>query len=226
MTFTARTKEAFAAWAVNVAKSSQSAFVNISQNAYLGLQNAANNVVSFVNSTSSAISSWVSNSVQNFATWAKGVIDSVVSGLQKAWESFKSFMEATGQAISSWWSGNKQWVVPLAVGAAITIGAIALVPATGGASFGALALAANGGMFDEGQLFVARERGPELVGSINGRTAVANNDQIVEGIKAGVYDAVTAAMGGNTDRPVNVKVYLDSREIRSGQQRLARATGR
>ncbi len=35
-------------------------------------------------------------------------------------------------------------------------------------------------------MFVAREAGPELVGTIGGRTAVANNDQIVEGISAGV----------------------------------------
>lgn len=45
---------------------------------------------------------------------------------------------------------------------------------------------ASGGYVNEGQLFIAREAGPELVGSMNGRTAVANNDQIVEGIASGV----------------------------------------
>jgi hypothetical protein len=45
----------------------------------------------------------------------------------------------------------------------------------------------KGGFPQEGQLFLAREPGnPEMVGSIGGRTAVANNDQIVEGISAGV----------------------------------------
>ena len=45
----------------------------------------------------------------------------------------------------------------------------------------------HGGFPEEGQLFLAREPGnPEMVGSIGGRTAVANNDQIVEGISAGV----------------------------------------
>ena len=39
------------------------------------------------------------------------------------------------------------------------------------------------------QLFLAREAGPELVGTVGGRTAVANNDQIVEGIARGVQDA-------------------------------------
>ena len=44
----------------------------------------------------------------------------------------------------------------------------------------------DGGFPTQGQMFVAREAGPELVGTIGGRTAVANNDQIVEGISAGV----------------------------------------
>lgn len=83
---------------------------------------------------------------------------------------------------------------------------------------------ATGGFPTEGQLFVAREAGPELVGTMGGNTAVANNQEIVEGIRQGVYDAVVAAnANGNSD--VSVKVYLDSREIRAGQERLARAWG-
>ena len=51
---------------------------------------------------------------------------------------------------------------------------------------------ADGGFVDQGQLFIAREAGAELVGSIGRRTAVANNDQIVEGI-------ATATREGNED---------------------------
>lgn len=50
---------------------------------------------------------------------------------------------------------------------------------------------ASGGFPPEGQMFVAREAGPELVGSIGRRTAVANNDQIVSGIEGGVRMANT-----------------------------------
>ena len=84
---------------------------------------------------------------------------------------------------------------------------------------------AQGGFPDEGQMFIAREAGPELVGTVGGRTAVASNNDIFEGIRAGVFEAVSAAManGGNGD--VSVKVYLDSREIKTGQQRLNRAMG-
>ena len=52
---------------------------------------------------------------------------------------------------------------------------------------------ASGGFPDTGELFIAREAGPELVGTINGHTAVANNGQIVDGIASaneGVINAV------------------------------------
>lgn len=49
---------------------------------------------------------------------------------------------------------------------------------------------ANGGFPDVGELFYARESGPELVGTIGGSPAVANNDQIIEGIRQGVADAM------------------------------------
>ena len=55
--------------------------------------------------------------------------------------------------------------------------------------FDSINMHAAGGFPTEGQLFIAREAGAELVGSIGNRTAVANNDQIVEGIRQGVSDA-------------------------------------
>ena len=84
---------------------------------------------------------------------------------------------------------------------------------------------ASGGFPEEGQLFLAREQGAEMVGSIGGRTAVATNNDIVTAVATGVADAVSSVMGNQSGQPVNVRVYLDSREIRAGQQRLARAMG-
>ncbi len=57
---------------------------------------------------------------------------------------------------------------------------------------------ASGGIVSEGQMFIAREAGPELVGQIGHKTAVANNDQIVSGIEAGVYRAMMAANSNNS----------------------------
>lgn len=51
---------------------------------------------------------------------------------------------------------------------------------------------ASGGFPDAGQLFIARESGPEMVGTLGGRPAVANNDQIVDGVARGVADANSA----------------------------------
>ena len=49
---------------------------------------------------------------------------------------------------------------------------------------------ATGGMVDKGQLFVANENGAEMIGNFGNKTAVANNEQIIEGIKRGVEEAM------------------------------------
>ncbi len=69
---------------------------------------------------------------------------------------------------------------------------------------------AQGGFPDVGELFVAREAGPELVGSIGGRTAVMNNDDIVESVTKGVYKAVRMAMSGNNGdgQPIQLQVNV------------------
>lgn len=81
---------------------------------------------------------------------------------------------------------------------------------------------AVGGLPNMGQMFVAREAGPELVGTLGGHTAVMNNDQIVASVSDGVYRAVKAAMGNG--QPVNVtfKVEADSKGIFKVTQEEAR----
>jgi hypothetical protein len=54
---------------------------------------------------------------------------------------------------------------------------------------------ADGGFPATGQMFMARESGAELVGNIGGRTAVMNNQQIVQAVSQGVASAVSQAMG-------------------------------
>lgn len=63
---------------------------------------------------------------------------------------------------------------------------------------------AQGGFPEKGELFIAREAGAEMVGSINNKTTVANNDQIVDGISAGVAKAIMA-----TGRNVNVNITAE-----------------
>ena len=74
----------------------------------------------------------------------------------------------------------------------------------------------SGGLPETGELFVAREAGPELVGRINGKTAVANNDQIVTGISSGVYNAVRSAMqgnGGNGNMNIHATFVMDGEVV-------------
>lgn len=56
---------------------------------------------------------------------------------------------------------------------------------------------AQGGFPNAGELFVAREAGAEMVGAIGRRTTVANNQQIVDGIYKGVYQAMRDSGGNN-----------------------------
>lgn len=73
---------------------------------------------------------------------------------------------------------------------------------------------AEGGFPDMGEIFLARERGPELVGKIGSRTAVANNSQIVEAVSNGVYTAVSEAMNTNSNSgPVKISGKLNGREL-------------
>ena len=67
---------------------------------------------------------------------------------------------------------------------------------------------ASGGFPDVGQLFIANESGPELVGKIGNQSAVVNNQQIIEGIKQGVLEALSSASGTQ-----NINLYLDGQQI-------------
>lgn len=85
---------------------------------------------------------------------------------------------------------------------------------------------AGGGFPNMGQMFIANEAGPELVGSINGRTAVANNDQIVSAVSQGVYSAVVSAMsqtqkGGES----SFNIFLDGKQITAAVEKRQKERG-
>lgn len=69
---------------------------------------------------------------------------------------------------------------------------------------------ASGGVPDMGQMFIARESGPELVGTLGGHSAVMNNDQIVASVSNGVYQAVKSALGNGQNVTVNVTLQGDA----------------
>ena len=132
----------------------------------------------------------------------EGIINRVISGFNNLIGKFNRVVEWAADIVGTNWRG---------------LSTISLV---------SIPRLANGGFVDEGQLFIAREAGAEMVGSMNNRTAVANNDQIVDGIKAGVYEAVIAAMGNMQQTgEMIVKVFLDGKEITANVEKHQRERG-
>lgn len=79
---------------------------------------------------------------------------------------------------------------------------------------------AQGGFPNMGELFIANERGPELVGRMGNRNVVANNNQIISGIAEGVgpaiYNAVLAAMSqsvGGKNGDVHITLEIDGGKL-------------
>ena len=91
------------------------------------------------------------------------------------------------------------------------IGIINKIPGVNITTVGYLSIPrlAEGGIVDAGQMFIAREAGPELVGNIGRKTAVANNDQIISGIEGGVYRAMMAANAGAGGKAVTVNATFE-----------------
>ena len=148
-----------------------------------------------------------------------GGLTAATAGLMSLWQSDMSTIEkattsvlalaaAIGVAAYMKQLGTaKNWVeaigAGLAVGGAIASG-VAVIN-------GAIKGYATGGFPETGSMFIANERGPELVGRIGNRTAVVNNNQIVDSVSAGVYSAVVTAMANNKQSPMNV--YIDGKKV-------------
>ena len=71
---------------------------------------------------------------------------------------------------------------------------------------------ADGGLPNVGEMFVAREAGPELVGKIGNTNAVMNNNQIVQSVSQGVAAAVSSVLGSGLGTR-DIRLIVDGREI-------------
>lgn len=73
---------------------------------------------------------------------------------------------------------------------------------------------ATGGFPETGQMFIANEKGPELVGNIGSSTAVVNNTQIVDAVSLGVANAVAGVLGSQKSSSNNATyLYLNGKEF-------------
>ena len=181
-------------------------FSEIGKNLVEGLKSGFQNAwSSFSSATKQMVSSVVSN-----------ISNSISNAVQSAWSSVNSLVSKAKSALSSLSSSLSSKVSS----AMSTVRNIA-------SSISIRAYASGG--FPEDGLFYANHG--EMVGQFtNGQTAVANNEQIVEGISEGVYQAVAAALAsGNMGSDTPVNIYMDGKLIAQSttkyQKQFARAAG-
>lgn len=221
-------KEAFERAATSIKQSAQMASTNVTQQ-WRGLKTwFENNVSTPIKTTWNTACTTITTRVQtakdkitgmfgNVGKWFEDNITSPISTkITGAWDKVKNFWSNTitpgiqnaAATVSNLFSGG--------VGGNL----VSNIFKKKGNKVGAYA---SGGFVTSGDLFMAREAGPELVGSIGGRTAVANNDQIVEAVSDGVYRAMAPLVSGIGKG--DTRVYLDGREITAGQNRRNRMYG-
>lgn len=189
---------------------------NIKDETFNAVGNVAAKVKSKGSDIISGIASGFDENKRNLTSVVSNIPSMIASGIGSLWDIGKG-------AISSFADGFASIHIPLPhldVGwNEWNVGKLSFsVP-----SFG-LSWYANGGYPGTGEMFVARENGPELVGRMGNRNAVANNGQIIDGIAQGVKSAVmdafmeafmaTGDRGGSTKEPViNLTILADSETL-------------
>lgn len=135
----------------------------------------------FINGFKSAFGIEENGESVTFKNLGETIVNGLSNGFKAAWDTFVG-------NVKLWWENLKTWFS----GLSLNLNLKGTTVDENGFSKSVGKFAA-GGFPDTGDLFIAREAGPELVGTINGHTAVANNNQIVEGIASaneGVISAV------------------------------------
>lgn len=180
--------------------------------------------------------SWGEKKTVSFLTKRATKISELWKDFKNSWGEKKSVTIGIGFAknsLSNLWSS----VTGFFGGKSVSVNTKAKKKADGGVFSGGswrpVKKYAVGGLPNMGQMFVAREAGPELVGTLGGHTAVMNNDQIVSSVSAGVAQAVKeviqplvkTSVGNN--RPIQIsldgKVIFDS--TRQSAQEYFNRTG-
>lgn len=133
-------------------------------------------VVSKFNTAVSKISGFFSGLWTTIKNGVVGAMNKVISALESALNWIVSGINSLSFTMPDW--------IPSFLGGGKTFS-----PNLDKVYLGRISTYASGGFPETGQLFLANEAGPEMVGRIGRQTAVANNDQIVEGIAVGVGTA-------------------------------------
>lgn len=149
--------------------------------------------------------------------------------------SIKDKLVSAWNTAKTWWSKNVKLSIP-SLSFKVTYSTSGLntvqkgiVKALGLSGWPKLSFAANGGIFDQGSLIWAGERGAEVVANAGGgRTGVMNVQQMSDAVYEGVYAAVLAAMragGGSSGGNQAVNVYVDGRQVTAAVEQRQRERG-
>ena len=228
--FKNETLPGWATWASSVAESARLAFVNVAQNVYGGLKNAAENVAIWVKGTAQGFAEWAKSNIQAFVGWAKNVLNVIGNALSSAWSAIKSFFN--GETDIRPKTSSEVFNQLFDFTGDIRGGTIPMIPYSSGVTFTMpIPAFASGGFPTPGDLFIANERGSELVGTMNGKPAVANNQEIVNGIAAGNVDVVNAVYAiGNmivaAVREIDTEVTLDGENLANKMYKYNQAAAR
>ena len=148
-------------------------FWNIFANAWKAIKGCFNGVKQFF----AKIWDYIKLPFKAAYDFFKGVFEKVAKKIKEIWGGIKDFILETWETIKSAFGLQK-----VQTGKQTVEDILKSRPSV-------LSRFANGGLVNEGQMFIAREAGPELVGTIGNSTAVMNNDQIVNSVAQGVADA-------------------------------------
>lgn len=172
--------------------------------------------------------SWGEKKTVKFLTKRATKISELWKDFKDSWGDKKAVTIGIGfvkNSLNNLWSSVKGFFG----GKAVNVGTKATKKADGGVFSGGrwhdIKRYAAGGVPDMGQMFVAREAGPELVGTLGGHTAVMNNDQIVSSVANGVAQATEAVLRsyfrGNANSGQPIQIVLDGKVIFDSTRRSA-----
>lgn len=158
------------------------------------------------------VTAWFKEKITDFKNFGSDLINSIKEGIGDIWAKVSQKFTDFKNKIKSFFSGLDIFNIKVSYEPTTILGKTVNLPK--------LSFKASGGYVNSGEAFIARENGmPEMVGRIGNRTAVANNDQIVQAVSAGVFNAVVSAMsalstGGNTgDTLTPITINLDGEVI-------------
>lgn len=167
----------------------------------------------------SEIRKTIEDKVRGIPDWIKtNLVDKIKEKFQNIASSIGEFISGSVKgAINGAFAKVEEWINGFISGLNGAIDTINNIPGVSIGKINRISLPRfeDGGFPNNGDLFIANESGPEWVGSMNGKTTVANSDQISEGVRVAAYQGMKQAL---TETKLSPKVYVNigNKEVYSG----------